>query len=88
MAAEGQSDKMASDVEVRTEQRCVTEFLQVEKNGTHWHSSMIAEHLQRLNSGCQHSEAVGGAFQLQRQWVTSASVDCYERGMQARVHCW
>jgi hypothetical protein len=32
MAAEGQSDKMASDMEVRLKQRCVTEFLHAEKN--------------------------------------------------------
>ena len=34
------------------------------KNGTHWHSLMLAEHLWRPNNGCQHSEAVGGAFLL------------------------
>jgi hypothetical protein len=34
MAAEGQSDKMASDMEVRMKQRCVTEFLHAEKNCT------------------------------------------------------
>jgi len=31
MAAEGQSDKMASDMEAWMEQRCVTEFLHAEK---------------------------------------------------------
>jgi len=31
MTAEGQSDKMASDMEVRMKQRCVTEFLHAEK---------------------------------------------------------
>ena len=31
MKAEGQSDKMASDMEVRMKQRCVTEFLHPEK---------------------------------------------------------
>jgi len=31
MTAEGQSDKMASDIEVRMKQRCVTEFLHAEK---------------------------------------------------------
>ena len=30
MAAEGQSDKMVSDMDVHTKQRCVTEFLRVE----------------------------------------------------------
>ena len=31
MAAEGQSDTMASDMEVQTEQRCETEFVHAEK---------------------------------------------------------
>jgi len=31
MTAEGQSDKMASDVEVRMKHRCVIEFLHAEK---------------------------------------------------------
>jgi len=31
MAAEGQSDKMASDMEVRMKQRCVIEFLHAER---------------------------------------------------------
>ena len=38
MAAEAQSDKMASDMEVLMKQGCVTEFLHVEKMasiGTH-----------------------------------------------------
>ena len=65
MAAEGQSDKMASDMEVQMKQKCVTEFLDVEKFCTHWHSSTLGEHLRRPNSGCEHTEAVGAAFQ---QW--------------------
>jgi len=35
------------------------------KNGTHWHSLTLAEHLWRLNSGWVHCEAMGGMFQ---QW--------------------
>jgi hypothetical protein len=31
MAAEGQSDKMASDMEVHMKQSCVTEFLHADK---------------------------------------------------------
>ena len=40
MAAEGQSDRMGSDMEVQTEQRCVIEFLHDEKmapTGIHQH---------------------------------------------------
>jgi len=43
MAAEGQSDRMASDMEASMKQRCVTEFLHTEKKCTSWHSSMLAE---------------------------------------------
>ena len=60
------------------------------KNGTQWHSSILAECFWRPNSGCEHSEAVGGAFQQwwKRQWVTCAGVDVYELGMQILVHSW
>ena len=65
-------DKMAPDMEVHMKQRCGTEFLHVEKNCTHWHSLMLAEHLWRPNSGCEHGEEVGGGFQLWQQQVTSS----------------
>ena len=32
------------------------------KNGTRWHSLTLAECLWRPNSGCEHSEVVGGTF--------------------------
>ena len=35
MAAEQQSDRMVSDMEVQMKQRGVTKFLHAEKNGTH-----------------------------------------------------
>ena len=59
MAAEGQSGKMASDVEVCVEQRGVVAFLQAEK------MAPIDSHqwLLKPSSGCEHSEAVGGVFQ-------------------------
>jgi len=57
-AAEDQSDKMARDM---GERMYVTEFFHVEKNGTHWHSLALAAHFWRANSGCEHSEAVGGS---------------------------
>jgi len=72
-----------SDVEVGMKQRRVTEFLHVEKMAPidiHW----------RTNSGCEHSKAVGVAFQQWWlwQWVTSAGADFGEHGMQALVHRW
>jgi len=58
------------------------------KPAAHRLSSMLAEHLWRLNSGCEHSEAVGGAVQLWGQWVTSTGTDVDECSMQAFVHYW
>ena len=37
------------------------------KNGTHWHSLMLAEQLWRPTSGCEHSEVAGSAFLQWRQ---------------------
>ena len=42
MAAEQQPDKMASDTEVHMKQKCVTEFLHVEKMApTHIHQHLL-----------------------------------------------
>ena len=53
---------------------------------------MLPECLWRPNSGCEHSEVVGGVFQ---QWwvavtvvVISVGADFYEYGIQSPVHCW
>jgi len=65
MAAEGQSDKMVSEMEVGMKQRCVTEFLHAEQmalTDTHQH---LLECLWRSNGGCEHSEVMDAAFQ---QW--------------------
>ena len=51
------------------------------KNHTHWHSLMIAEQLQRVNSGCQHSEVVDAAFQQWRQWCERQAM------LQTAMHC-
>ena len=56
MAAEGQSDKMMSDMKVRMKQKRVTEFLLMGKNGIDIHQCE-----------CELSEVVGGALQ---QWLT------------------
>jgi len=68
MAAAGQSETIASDMEASMKQRCFSEFFSAKKNGTHWHSLTLAEHLWRPNSGREHSEAVSGAFQQWWQW--------------------
>ena len=70
MAAEGQSDKMVSDMEVQRSKN-VTEFLHVEK----WHPLVFsdAELLWEPNCGCEYCEEVDDAFQQwqQQQCVTS-----------------
>ena len=53
MAEEGQSNKMASDMEVHMKQRFVIEFV---------HLSTLVKHFWRPNSGCEHSEVVGVHF--------------------------
>ena len=60
------------------------------KDGTRWHSRTLSECLWRPNRWCEHSEAVGGAFQQwwRQQWVSSAGAGFYGCGMQAPVHCW
>jgi len=81
MAKEGQSDKMASDMEVDMKQTCDTEFLHVEDI-----------HLMLAEYGDQRVVVItmSGAFQQrpQQQWVTSAGAGFYEHGMQVLVHCW
>ena len=56
--------------------------------GTYSHTLMLAECLLRPNSGCEHSEAVGGAFRQWWRWFTSTGTDFYELSMQALVHRW
>ena len=67
-----------------------TELLLMEKNVTHWHSSVIDEHLWRWNNECEHSEEVGGVFQQwwQWQWVEFTGADCYKHGMQTLANHW
>ena len=63
MAAEGQSDEMVSDMEACVKQRCIIEFLHVEKDFSHWCLLMLAVCLWKPNSGCEHSDEVSGIFQ-------------------------
>ena len=88
IVVEGLSDKMSWDMEVHKNKG--TLFPPCRKNCSHWHSSLLAEHWWKPNSGCEHSEPVGGAFQLwwQWQWVTSTRRDFYEHRIQVLIHCW
>ena len=46
------------------------------KNGTHWHSLTLAECLWGPNNGCEHGEAVSGAFW---QWQQQMGHICWCR---------
>ena len=58
---------MASSMEVHMEQRCVLEFLHVEKMAPTDIQLMLEECLWRPNSGCEQSEVMGADFQSERQ---------------------
>jgi len=61
MAAQAQSDKEASDMEIHMKKRCVTDFCG--EKCTRRNTLILAECLWRPINGCEHNEAVGGAFQ-------------------------
>ena len=81
MAAEGQSDKMASDLEVGIKQKCATEFLQEEKmapSDIRWHLlniygdqtvnvSKMKQWMARFNNDAIIADV--------KQWVTSTVAD-------------
>jgi len=62
MAAEGQSDRMASDMEMRMKKRCISEVLHVEKMApTDIHRCLHKRrYLWKSNSGYEHGEVVAG----------------------------
>ena len=65
-------------------------FFQRRKSSTPWYSLGLTESLWRQNSGCEHSEAIGGAFQQWWLWlwVPSTGTDFYKCAIQALVHHW
>jgi len=62
MVAEGQSDKIASDMEVSMKQWYAIEFLHA-KNIAPTGIQCLLNVYWRSNSGHEHSEEVGGMFQ-------------------------
>ena len=50
------SDRMASDMEVQTKQRCVTEFLHLEKFAPTDTHQCLLNVSKRPTSGCEHSD--------------------------------
>ena len=90
MAADGQSDNTAPNVEVQMKQKRVSacrKSVVIALTDIHLH---LLNTDGRPNSGCEHSEVVGGVFQQwqQRQLVTFAGADFYEHGMQAHTAHW
>ena len=82
MAAEGQSDRMASEMEVCVKQRCGTEFLCAEKmapGDIHWCLQNAYGH-QTVNVSTVR-------WWWQWQWFTSTGADAYNCSAQALVHC-
>ena len=82
MAAEGQSDKIASDMEVHTKQRYGTELLYLEKNTPL--TSIDACWMFMETKQWMWVRWVGCSFQQwqQQQWVTSAGTDYNKHNMQ------
>ena len=89
MAAEGQSDRIVSDMEVCIEQSCVMEFLYEEKvafTDIHW--CLLSIYRDQTVDGStvkaglhgQHSLSNDTIIAAVKQWVTSTGADFYECG--------
>ena len=76
MAAEGQSDRTASNVEVQMKQRCGNEFLHAET------IAPIDFHLQLLSIYGDHTVDVSTV----RQWVVHFSSDSSDIGSPPLIH--
>ena len=94
MTAEGQPDKMVSDIEVCMKQRCGIKFLCVERNGSHWHASTLAVHLletkqgmwAQWDGGCCISAVVRTMWKISH--ILDSHADFYEHSMQVLFHRW
>ena len=52
----------------------------MQKKLLHWHSVMLTQHLWAPNSGCEHREELGSAFQQQRLWYERQAMQiCHDR---------
>ena len=90
MAAEGQSDTMESVTKMRIKQRCVTEFLCVDKTSpTDIHQCLrnvcgdetVAVSTLKARMHRQYFPSNNAIIAAMKQWVTSAGADCYKHGM-------
>ena len=85
MATEGQFDRMTSDMGVQMKQRCITEFLHLEK-GPHWHLMNVSGD-QTVGVSSVRQWVVRSAL-VTATVVTSTSGDFDKCSMQARVPHW
>ena len=84
MAADGQSDRMASDMEVRMKQRCGIAFLCEEKIphiDIHQHLLNVYGDQTVEVSTVKHFPTNNAVIAAVKQWVASASADFCECGM-------
>ena len=88
MAAEGQSDTMASDMEVYTKERCASELLHTAKSVHPLTFTDACWTFLEIEQWMWAQRGVGGEFQQSWQQVTSPGADCYMHGTQALVHLW
>jgi len=89
MAAEGQSDKMASDLEMHMKQRCFIEFFQAGKMTP----TDIQQHLLNMyGNQTVSTERWCISAVVTVMWKTSGVLDVcadiYKCGIQALVHWW
>ena len=94
MAAEGQSGKMTSDVEVCMNWKCVIEFFHAEKMvPIDIHQCLLKVYgdqevhisILRQRMLCFSNDAVTAAV---KQWNTSAGANFYKHSTLDLVHCW
>ena len=93
MVAEGQTDKMMSDIKVLLKQRCVTEFLHVEKNSPMDIHGCLLNFYGKLAVDVSTVKQwmvffSDGSSSVKDIQVLDGHADFYESSMQAFVHCW
>ena len=90
MAAEGQSDTRASDMQVNMKQSYITAFPPcIKKAPADWHSfSWLDEHIWTPTMDISTMRWWVVHFQKWWQQVIFTDADVYKYGMQVLVHCW
>ena len=87
MAAEGQSDKVASDMEVQMKQRMELNS-SISKKIMPFDVYQCLENVYRVQQVDVAQWGSGLCVVGMKEWVTSACAECYKCGMHALAHCW